>query len=624
MTLSPFADEPKTPAAESRLVSVGLHPPTRLDRRLVTEVALDPYYEIFRSSGRIPSGVDYPTARATAARIGARLPRAYAPERARDMPSLLDSNDRAAALNLLGALVCWGALTSNQAAALVGDVRLADPRSRLVATLFVNELVRINSPLPGQGLADAGRAAAMYQLGYLDAVHAQRHLLTGAEWLAVSGGHDLPSGDGNPRHDVLAAELGLRAAALPSIATVVGPRLSGFSSLVPPLHGCTPPKGGPDLVLVRNDGMRICIELTATTGRAFDKKVERWARLLAEAPMKRTGIVVIFLAAGRLVGMRKKAARWPEHEIYKNLAAAVAKSGSRDVAERMFAAHWHDWFPAPLTATSDFTTLTAAAPVGHRRAWAPASVGDVDLYPFTPEEDVEVCSIVPASAMLGQTPHHIRSRVSIDPNRVAARTLHKEAGRPVVLSTRRSDAAGGRPVATTQGVAGHPHFPARLLGTCHDRRPVAIPSGPGSQRRPETTVNNAPLPHPGSGNLARARAAAVAARRLRAEHLIAVAEGVLSPQDVIEAAAQPANIALRAIALKELYIARAMSPRRWRRVRNLTLAVLGTTVAENKMTIGWLHDPRAGGRRHYAFTDALRERKPPWPGFPWHATDKSR
>lgn len=115
------------------------------------------------------------------------------------------------------------------------------------------------------------------------------------------------------------------------------------------------------------------------------------------------------------------------------------------------------------------------------------------------------------------------------------------------------------------------------------------------------------------------------ARRLRADHLIAVHAQVMTPGDVIDAATAPTNLALRDIQLKDLYLsADTVSPSAWDSVRRRTLAVLGLEAAhhpDKKLTIGWLIDPRASGRRYYAFSDALRtchvDRQPPWPVFPW-------
>lgn len=60
----------------------------------------------------------------------------------------------------------------------------------------------------------------------------------------------------------------------------------------------------------------------------------------------------------------------------------------------------------------------------------------------------------------------------------------------------------------------------------------------------------------------------------------------------------------------------------WGRVRaegvvDHVLAVTGVKLDRRLVNVGWLLDPRAGGRRYTAWLDALEPKKnPPWTGFP--------
>lgn len=115
------------------------------------------------------------------------------------------------------------------------------------------------------------------------------------------------------------------------------------------------------------------------------------------------------------------------------------------------------------------------------------------------------------------------------------------------------------------------------------------------------------------------RAALHEARLLRADHLLAVHEGLLEPLDVVDAARHPTAQALRRIRLDELFLsAQGTSTREWRLIRKRILGVLNLDVPDRDLTIGWVIDPRAGGRRLHALKDSLRPRlEVPWPGFPW-------
>ena len=115
------------------------------------------------------------------------------------------------------------------------------------------------------------------------------------------------------------------------------------------------------------------------------------------------------------------------------------------------------------------------------------------------------------------------------------------------------------------------------------------------------------------------RRALSAARLTRAEQLVAIAKGLLTPEDVVDTARRADWVALRSLSLQQLVLSvPEAGPRRWREVRDRLLGVLGAKLSDKDLTVGWLLDPRAGGRRYLAFIDAMRPRRePPWPGFPW-------
>ena len=100
-----------------------------------------------------------------------------------------------------------------------------------------------------------------------------------------------------------------------------------------------------DAVLVRGDGLRVVVELTAGTGTMFASKVDRWASLLARDTAKST--VVLFVEARdptAAANVRQRA----KSEILRTIGNAANGTIDRlriDVPTRMLYVSWPDWFP---------------------------------------------------------------------------------------------------------------------------------------------------------------------------------------------------------------------------------------------------------------------------------------
>ena len=123
-------------------------------------------------------------------------------------------------------------------------------------------------------------------------------------------------------------------------------------------------------------------------------------------------------------------------------------------------------------------------------------------------------------------------------------------------------------------------------------------------------------------DLGRANLAKGEAERMRAEHLLGVAEGFLTIWDVVDAAASDAHRALLKIRLRQLLMAQpGWSQARAEGVITKTLATTGQMSVRDemlKLRLAWLLDSRTGGSRLAALADAvhcLEETGPPWPGF---------
>ncbi|MHA3723768.1 hypothetical protein ACXR2T_07805 [Leucobacter sp. HY1910] len=115
--------------------------------------------------------------------------------------------------------------------------------------------------------------------------------------------------------------------------------------------------------------------------------------------------------------------------------------------------------------------------------------------------------------------------------------------------------------------------------------------------------------------------ARLAAYQARGQQIIAVAEQRLTPQDVIAAAAE--REVLRPITLKRLLGAQpGWGDAKVGRFTAELARICGTEVKPHRLTIGWLIDRRAGGRRLIAYANLWRQeqraqRPLPWPGFPY-------
>ncbi|MGC0252644.1 hypothetical protein [Pseudactinotalea sp. Z1748] len=130
-------------------------------------------------------------------------------------------------------------------------------------------------------------------------------------------------------------------------------------------------------------------------------------------------------------------------------------------------------------------------------------------------------------------------------------------------------------------------------------------------------------------DLGRANLAKGEAERMRAEHLLGVAEGFLTIWDVIAEAARDTYRALLKIRLRQLLLSQpGWRPARADAVVTKTMATTGATSTRDemlKLRLSWLLDSRTGGNRLAALADAilcLEDPGPPWPGFPYSPAPK--
>lgn len=428
--------------------------------------AHDIYYETFEEVVRHPGATSIHQARKRAARSNLKLPAAYEREAPRWPDDFLRPSRLNRVLNLLGVLTSFRAVTNNQAAAFTGDPSLANPRCDLVSGLFMCGVLDLAHPYLGYSLGVAGGNTTAYQIGNPDLLgELQRHL-TWAEWLAVTGNRPRPAEPVNIRHDILAAELALRASQGLRVGTVLGPHFSRFSDAK--LRNAVPKRGGPDLTIVRDDGLRIAIEITSSIGSQFEDKVARWARLLAQNPMDLSGQTVIFLVAPSPSAPKNYASqvRRLAYEHIKKAVSDYPGSFFNRTADRIGVATWGEWFPSSGIASEHFTRLTVDRPTGSNPRWEPCDMWDPTAMPFETPDRKAMREIIPNAALLSQTPAQLRW--PHEPARQIAAMLRTAAGEPPAIPPRRERSGTRRP-GVSQGVARDALIPPRLLGPT-DRR----------------------------------------------------------------------------------------------------------------------------------------------------------
>lgn len=246
---------------------------------------------------------------------------------------------------VVAALTSWQVLTSQQLACF--------------ACVPVKKLDPVISAMFGAGLLERGRMVASFEGIPVPAMYRlrkgkelDRYFKTIGEdrTKAIMFGQEQGAG-GHERHDLLAAEIALRAAeTMGGIQGVLGERSAGARDL---LFDAPQTSVRGDLVIVRGDGLRVVIEVT-TQPRIPDvaRKMARWGRLLGErGGIDHTGVVVVFLAAshdgkhGRLDGlMRNFEKAMTPHGLSTGDQPAPA-SYVHAARSSVFVATSEEWFP---------------------------------------------------------------------------------------------------------------------------------------------------------------------------------------------------------------------------------------------------------------------------------------
>lgn len=409
----------------------------------------------------------------------ATLPRALTRDADAVAQTFFDGQDRASKIGTLGVLHGWRTATAEQIASFVGDPRLANPTGSILSRAFSANMVDLGLPASGMNRAPWTAPHLLVRPSKTSVVGAAlRSGSTYAEWLAVTGGQEWVPGGQYDRHNLLATELGLRAAEHLPVATVLGERFSTVDLLAGSgvgLPALDDDLRSADLTLVREDGARIAVEITATTSRFFAQKVSRWAELLASTPYETSGLMVVFVVASDFASNPKRAAE-VRIKTYEAILRAVRRHPGVSfdrVATRLGVATWREWFPAEHQASHLFQALSVDRPtganLGAERTWESADLLSVEVNPLPPDTRDRLLAIAAGASMLAQTPHWLRQQQDAHALLAPLMGVLARADLPRPVAARSGREAVGLAVGAARGVSGAALPPDRLRPFGHGR-----------------------------------------------------------------------------------------------------------------------------------------------------------
>ena len=274
-----------------------------------------------------------------AVRAGAvRLPADMTPSDERPLRNAGSAQRRCA---LLAAARMWGSLTLEQAAAVTGYPLAALTRD--AKCLLRAGLVDVGAPEVTSLRGWSWKPTTLVAAGRESDVRSHLAELTWSLRLAVTADRPWGKASASARHNALTTELCLRAATWLGVPFVAGEMLSGADDLFGTGAGNRPVPWSKraDATIMRSDGVRVAVEVTASAGPSLDRKAEGWARLLAAHPA--AGVIVLFLVADPVDASRTDLSLRTRGSV-SSAVRAHPGSVSSPVADRMAVARWVDWF----------------------------------------------------------------------------------------------------------------------------------------------------------------------------------------------------------------------------------------------------------------------------------------
>jgi hypothetical protein len=284
----------------------------------------------------------------------------------------------------LGTINLWHTMTSQQLVAITGKRGLNSPRSGETGLLFDAGLIQRGRSYYGGWPID--EIPEMFRPNN-EASKVNLRGLRYSDWLGATLGGSPVKGHQYDRHNILMTELSLRAAEMCPLRSALGEAVSSWTQVFGPTLKPNPYRSA-DAVWIRDDGLKIALEMTANFSPSTASKIDQLAELLARDSVKST--IVLFVVAADPKGGR-------ESDVTMKLRQAVKKSAHSsmarilaDVENRMVIAKWEDWFPAPELVSREFVGLKAHRYVASDDDWTPINVLDPFDTPFPGADRPEV------------------------------------------------------------------------------------------------------------------------------------------------------------------------------------------------------------------------------------------
>lgn len=243
--------------------------------------------------------------------------------------------------------------------------------------------------------------------------------LNPADYTGVFGGRERRMAAVSDRHAHLTAELLLRAAEHTGAACILGEMYTGHSDLFD-LGRPVKSRGRGDGLIIRDDGLHIVVETTASVTRLYragdgktrfnvSDKVRAWAEAMLAGGSACADVVVLFVEAGRPDSGRS-ADNWRQlrHAMKTELSARrYIESG---IDRRFFAQRWPSWFPSQHTASEAFARLSALSPAGRpgEEAWVRRDLLDPDDVQFEVPPGVDPAAVIRNAGLLFGVPYWMR------------------------------------------------------------------------------------------------------------------------------------------------------------------------------------------------------------------------
>lgn len=382
---------------------------------LQSPARVDPYWGGMWSWG---SNASWTSRSMLARRAGqgmGRVPAAFESDPQTALVKVLEGSKRSSRLDLLAALDSWRTVTAKQAATITGRPGLVSPKISAVTSLFNAGIIDIGTSDTGLFSSSLNDSGWLYRPARTSVMQEEViPTLTRGEILAVTGGYPWMSSSQYDRHNILSTELALRVAEYCHIGTVIGEKFSTYDLLAHSGLGLPSVQipNRADGVVVREDGLRIAIEVTASTSPTFTVKVRRWAQLLQERPLGSAGLMVLFVIADPPENHSIAGHSQVRAEAMKAIARAVRDfpgSSADPTAAKIGVAAWRDWFPSSHTVSEGFIDLSADFfTQGLNGSWVERDILDTDNLPFEPISGFEPHSVIDNCSLLHGTPFWLR------------------------------------------------------------------------------------------------------------------------------------------------------------------------------------------------------------------------